>query len=80
MGDEDAEGRTWAAEDLYRGTVMRAAFRLALGDERFASIEEELTIGRPDTSYDGVARMRADARWWSDSAGYWTDAAQRALA
>lgn len=78
-GDEAAEGRTWAADDLYRGAVTREAFRLALGSEEFAAVAGQLTLARPDASYDGLVRMRQDARWWSDAAQNWSEAAQRAL-
>lgn len=76
---EPPEGRRWAAQDLYRGTVTLEALRLALGDERFGDIADELTLTRPDISFDAVARMRADARWWTDAAGNWNEAAHSAL-
>jgi hypothetical protein len=73
------QGRLWAAQDAFRTSMDLEGIRIAIGDQEMEALAEHLRYPGADISYDGLARSRADARWWTDAAETWSEAAKAAL-
>lgn len=77
--EELRKRRFWAAQDAFRTTTSFEGIRLALGDAEMEKLADDLRYPGSDMSYDALSRSQADARWWTDAAADWSEAAMAAL-